>query len=64
MFLRNPRTLNERAQTATMLHDLDLSCVKIRSRRRPGNLPTDWDDICKSNAGDRCWKRYRLTQWR
>lgn len=59
MGFRRPRTLNVKSQTSVMLHDEDIMGygVKIRGKRRPNNLPDDWDDIPRSDYGCREHRR-------
>ena len=52
---RKPRTRQERREYQVGL---------VRAKRSPANLPNSWDDIPKSSAGDRSWKRQRKTRWR
>lgn len=52
---RRPRTQQERRSW-----DAEFG----RPGRAPRRLPTLWEDTYKSNLGDRCWKRYRATQYR
>ena len=56
---RNPKTHNEKSQTAVMLHDEAVQeCgVRIRGARRPDNMPDDWDDIPRSDYGRREHRR-------
>ena len=49
-FLRHPHTQQERRE----------NWEYVRPKRR--RLPTAWDDFFKPE--DRCWKRYRKTQYR
>jgi hypothetical protein len=34
----------------------------VRGRRK--HLPSSWDDKCRSDYGNRSWKRHRKTQWK
>jgi hypothetical protein len=38
--------------------------IKLRSRRSCNGLPTNWDDILRSDVSNRSWKNSRHTQWR
>ena len=53
--LRHPRTLQEKKANQVW---------PVRGRRKPKHLVCAWDDIWRSDLGDRCWKRYRKTQYR
>jgi len=35
-----------------------------RAKRRPHRLPDSWDDGDRTDWQDRCWKRYRKTQYK
>lgn len=53
-------SLHRRPRTAQELRE-NLDCeVPVRGKRR--KLPTAWDDLSFSKAGDRSWKRHRTTQ--
>jgi hypothetical protein len=36
----------------------------IRKKRGRGRLPTSWDDVCRSDYNNRCWKKFRKTQYK
>jgi hypothetical protein len=38
--------------------------IAPRGARSFRNLPNAWDDYRVSSLGERCWKRYRCTQWK
>lgn len=38
--------------------------IKVRGRRRRGNLPTPWDDLNVSDWRAKSWKNYRKHQWK
>lgn len=38
--------------------------IRIRGRRRPGHLPSAWDDLPRRNARHASWKDQRRHQWR
>ena len=54
-WLRHPRTTQERRAS------LDGYC---RPRRNIHNLPSAWEDIPRGDLYDRCWKRFRKTQYK
>jgi hypothetical protein len=54
---RNPGTLNEKKKNA----DPEL---RIRAKRQPNNLVSDWDDLTNSAYKDRSWKNRRKRQAR
>ena len=63
-FLRHPRTLNEMKQS--FVDDEELTPHQanhiIRAKRRPNNLPTNWDDKVPSvwtTAFCKLWHKYR-----
>ena len=57
---RPVRTANEKRAWDAATDD-DGNPVR-KNRRKPAELPSEWDDICRSDVDDRCWKRYRRTQ--
>jgi hypothetical protein len=58
MFMfRNPKTLNEKKKNA----DPEL---KIRAKRKPSNLVSDWDDLTNNAYKDRSWKNRQKRQTR
>ena len=65
-FFRNPKTRQEirdnkaLAQEAKEVHEEFGVGIKVRRT----DLPTAWDDLPKSSAGDRSWKKRRRFQWR
>lgn len=54
---RRPRTQQERCQNSDPQYS-----EFVRSKRK--NIVTAWDDIQRGDIGNRCWKRYRTTQWK
>jgi hypothetical protein len=61
-FFRRPRTRNEmRGYFATTWNDEGLR-IRVRGRRRPRHLPTDYDDDWRGRH--KTWKAYRHHQWR
>ncbi len=54
-YLRYPKTTQERR-----LWDEEYG----RAKRSPHNLVNAWDDIGRSDATHRSWKRHRKTQWK
>jgi hypothetical protein len=59
---RHPRTKNERTgYFATTWNEPGL-LIRVRGRRRPRRLPTDYDDIW--SPGHRNWKHFRRRQWK
>jgi hypothetical protein len=57
-YYRNPKTTQERRWV--------MACPGlVRPRRRGKYLPTNWNDIPRTDAVDRCWKRSmkRRRQW-
>lgn len=36
----------------------------VRPKRKPKNLPSVYDDYLRSDWDDRCWKRFRRTQYK
>ena len=54
---RSPRTHNENRQNS----DPEYSDL-VRSKRK--NIVTAWDDVHRSDIGNRSWKRHRTTQWK
>ena len=57
-YYRHPKTAQERRQAMT--------CPElVRPRRRGKHLPTNWTDIPRTDADDRCWKnvKKRRRQW-
>lgn len=59
--LRYPRTQSDRRKAYPVFEDGEPPMRGARTRRA---LPTCWDDIPRKSFGDKCWKRYRKTQWR
>jgi hypothetical protein len=57
--LRYPKT--QASRRAACQADPDDLPPRPRAGR---NLPTSWDDSVRSDCGDRCWKRHRMTRWR
>jgi len=41
---------------------INCSCKYVRPKRK--KLPTAWDDRMRSDFDDKCWKRYRKTQYK
>lgn len=64
-YYRAPKTTQERRLVGRrdLLH-IDEYVVRIRPSRNWTNLPNTYDDISRSDIGDRSWKRHRLTQYR
>ena len=65
-WMRKPQTANERRAAADP--DLEEYGVQVRASRAPTHLPTDWDDMPRSEARMRgrpiSWKNNRGTQYR
>jgi hypothetical protein len=61
-YFRRPQSMMERRQAALVLKEEGE--VAPRSARSFCNLPDAYDDCSVSSIGDRCWKRYRRTQWK
>ncbi|WP_321842636.1 hypothetical protein [Paraburkholderia bannensis] len=61
-YFRRPKSMMERRQAALVLKEEGE--VAPRGARSFCNLPNAWDDYPMSSIGDRCWKRYRRTQWK
>lgn len=63
-FLRSPRTTQElrRCSDGRFHAGEGLPRVKLRNRKKA--VPTFWDDRDKAVVADRCWKNYRLTQYK
>ncbi|CAB3704701.1 hypothetical protein LMG24238_03819 [Paraburkholderia sediminicola] len=61
-YFRRPKSMMERRQAALVLKEEGE--VPPRSARSFCNLPDAYDDYGVSSSGDRCWKRYRRTQWK
>ena len=57
---KHPKTRQEKSAVI----DAREQGVKIRGKRLASNLPCAWDDKARSDASDRCWKRYRKNQWK
>jgi hypothetical protein len=55
---RHPATIAERRAVKTAIEE----GIKIRPSRNAKRLPNDYDDIQRCYT--RCWKKYRLTQYR
>jgi len=36
----------------------------VRAKRNRKNLPDYWDDLTRSDYGDRSWKKFRKKQWK
>ena len=53
--LRHPKTAQERRASQSGY---------CRAKRNLYNLPDAWDDILRKDIYDRCWKRYRRTQYK
>lgn len=63
-WLRNPHTTQERRATGKrMVLHIDGYAVHIRARRNASNLPTNYDDMIRSDMGHKTWKRHRDTQY-
>lgn len=54
-YIRSPKTHQEMAHFV-------VEEVKLRSKRSPALLPTAWTDIIRRSQ--RCWKKYRPSQWK
>lgn len=59
-WLRHMKTTAERRQ----YFDAIDNGYTPRAKRNPANIPNAWDDHWCSSLGDRCWKRYRLRQYK
>lgn len=59
-YWRYPRTLNESRLNQVVADEEP----RARGKRTPASLPTAYDDLLRSSYDDRCWKRYRKTQWK
>ena len=64
MFMRHPKTTQEKRITEAHLKDpvCRFIGVKIRRARVGHNLPEAWDDVFKDTL--RSWKMYRDTQYK
>ena len=66
-YYRSVGTFNERRENDFCNeHDEDARFYGVRARaaRTTGNLPEPWDDILRSDYGNRSWKKHRKTQYR
>lgn len=64
-WLRHIRTTQElRANGKRDYIVVDGYKVKTRPKRNRANLPNAWWDILNKSWDDRCWKRYRKTQYK
>lgn len=54
---RRPHTQSERRQNSDPQYR-----EFVRGKRK--NIVTSWDDLHRSDSGDRCWKRQRTTRWK
>jgi hypothetical protein len=61
-YFRRLKSTMERRQAALVLKEEGE--VAPRGARSFRSLPNAWDDYPVSSLGDRCWKRYRRTQWK
>ena len=64
---RNVGTYSERRENDFCNEfDEDAKFYGVRSRaaRTSGNLPEPWDDILRSDWGNKSWKKHRKTQYR
>lgn len=52
---RHPRTYQESRENQEW---------DVRPKRKPKNLPSVYDDYHRSDLRDRCWKRFRRTQYK
>lgn len=62
-YYRRPGTIQERRENQ---QDGILEEDEPRSRaaRNNKNLPSNWDDLMRSNQDVRNWKNFRITQWK
>jgi hypothetical protein len=59
---RYVHTLPERRANSVI--DAEAGEPAARASRRGRSLPSSWDDMVRSDYGDRCWKRHRKHQWK
>lgn len=66
-YYRNPNTKQERTINNNHIHDEDIIDynIKIRTKRCGYNLPSSWDDVCRSDIRNKNgWKSNRKTQYK
>lgn len=65
-WLRHPHTTQERRVNGKRSNFIVVDGYEIKTRpsRNQINLPSAWDDLLNRSWDDRCWKRYRKTQYK
>lgn len=63
-WLKHPKTTQEKRMNQETFDSVYGIFKIVRAKRNPRNLPDAWDDIRKTDASNRNWKRYRKTQWK
>lgn len=63
--LKHPKTQNERKQNHNEFHENHLGdIIKVSIRKSRLDLPTVWDEFCKSSYKNRNWKNFRKKQYK